>query len=281
MDLPFKTKQLSESGFIENLASATPASLSIILSSYANHQIPAWTCGKRCIPDHILWFVDKGEIQGEIRGNPIVVRPGMFHWISSGTPHYLKLTSKPPFSVFALRFQLKRKSSFLRFNEDRLAIESAPNLRRTMDSIHSTLKLRSPQWFLKFRSLLLLLTMEALEEQKSKNTISRSEFSMHELQMMTQFLQQNAHRKVTPRDLADFFHLSLDYFTRKFRRHFKIPPRQWLQDEQMRHVCSLLCETTSSIKEVADTLGYNDQRFFSRQFKKVMGMTPSEYRMRH
>ncbi len=275
-----KLKQLSHAQFVEEITSSTEDDLKIVLSSYANHR-GAWTCGKREIPDHILWFVDKGEIQGEVHERPVVIKPRTFHWISAGTPHSLHLVGSPPFSVFALRFQLKKKGFFLRLKEDRIAIESLPRLRRVMDMIYVTLRFRSPFWFLKFRSLLMVLVIDALEELEGHHDLSSSEFSTSELKAMTHYLEQHSRDKITPRDLADFFHLSLDYFSRKFHRQFKVSPRRWLRDEQIRSACSLLCETTSSIKEISYGLGYDDQRFFSRQFKRVVGMTPSEYRSRH
>jgi YesN/AraC family two-component response regulator len=49
----------------------------------------------------------------------------------------------------------------------------------------------------------------------------------------------------------------------------------------MRQACHLLNETTMSVKEVAATLGYEDPYYFSRMFKAVNEMAPSDYRAKH
>ena len=47
----------------------------------------------------------------------------------------------------------------------------------------------------------------------------------------------------------------------------------------MQHACRLLDETVLSVKEVAATLGYDDPFYFSRIFKSVNHVAPSEYRL--
>ena len=47
----------------------------------------------------------------------------------------------------------------------------------------------------------------------------------------------------------------------------------------MAQACQLLREGRLSIKEVSSAVGYTDPNYFSRIFKKIVGQTPSEYRV--
>jgi AraC-like DNA-binding protein len=277
---PVKTKCVTGDEFVEALTTATPKNLQVTLSSYRSYT-GYWTCGHRVISDHILWFLDRGEVQGKIREKAFRIKPRTFHWISSSVPHDLESVGPHRFSLFTLRFQLKQNGALLRLKNDRVAIESLPKFRRTMDLIYLTLKFKPRFWFLKFRSLLMVLVMDMLEELEDPDAHFSHGFSMNQLKIMTQYLQQNPGRKITSLDLAGLFHLSLDYFSRKFRCQFGLSPRSWLRNEQARNACALLSDTSMSIKEISHLLGYEDQRFFSRQFKKVVEMTPSEYRQKH
>ena len=46
----------------------------------------------------------------------------------------------------------------------------------------------------------------------------------------------------------------------------------------VRKACELLDSGRYLIAQIADMTGYNDQQYFSKAFKKALGMTPSEYR---
>lgn len=47
---------------------------------------------------------------------------------------------------------------------------------------------------------------------------------------------------------------------------------------KMKEACKLLRSTNLYIYEVAQQLGYQDQYYFSRIFKKVVGISPKEYK---
>ena len=49
---------------------------------------------------------------------------------------------------------------------------------------------------------------------------------------------------------------------------------------RMLHACELLRETSAAIGEIADQVGFQDSNYFARQFKQVIGTTPTQYRRR-
>ncbi|MCK2169525.1 helix-turn-helix domain-containing protein, partial [Thalassospira xiamenensis] len=55
-------------------------------------------------------------------------------------------------------------------------------------------------------------------------------------------------------------------------------PMQAFQHLKITRACYLLDITDLSITQVAADLGYDDPYYFSRQFKKVMGVAPRDYR---
>lgn len=46
----------------------------------------------------------------------------------------------------------------------------------------------------------------------------------------------------------------------------------------MKHASTLLKESNLAVKEVAQLVGYQDPLYFSKQFKKYFGKTPSHYK---
>ena len=55
-------------------------------------------------------------------------------------------------------------------------------------------------------------------------------------------------------------------------------PKQYLEDFRMHRACLLLRETSLSVGAVSTSLGYSNQLYFSRAFRRHTGQTPTEYR---
>ena len=58
----------------------------------------------------------------------------------------------------------------------------------------------------------------------------------------------------------------------------KTPPMDYYINMKMEQACYLLCNTDMHIYQVAQYLGYDNQYYFSRAFKKVLGVPPKKYK---
>lgn len=74
--------------------------------------------------------------------------------------------------------------------------------------------------------------------------------------------------------------LSSSHFFALFKRQTGCAPMRYFTRLRLQYACHLLDTTSSPVKEIADALGYKDQFYFSRVFKQVNHMAPSEYRLR-
>jgi AraC-like DNA-binding protein len=73
--------------------------------------------------------------------------------------------------------------------------------------------------------------------------------------------------------------ISPSHFFALFKRQIGCAPIDYFIHLRMQHACRLLDETTLNVKEVADALGYDDPFYFSRVFKAVNNVSPSQYRL--
>lgn len=93
-------------------------------------------------------------------------------------------------------------------------------------------------------------------------------------------IRDDASRPFSVGEEARRLHLTPDHFIRVFRREAGATPVEFVLQERIAAAKHLLKFSGHPIGRVADLLGYNDQYFFSRQFKKRVGCSPSEYRSR-
>jgi AraC-like DNA-binding protein len=72
--------------------------------------------------------------------------------------------------------------------------------------------------------------------------------------------------------------ISNSHFFALFKQAMGESPIKVFIRARMHRACVLLLETRMSVKEVAASLGYHDEFYFSRVFKSVQGLSPSYYR---
>jgi AraC family transcriptional regulator, arabinose operon regulatory protein len=88
------------------------------------------------------------------------------------------------------------------------------------------------------------------------------------------------HQRWRIEDLAECAGSSVPQLFRNFRRATGMTPMQWLRRERMLHAQRRLVETSDSVKEIAEQVGYSDCFYFSRDFKRFVGLSPTLFRVR-
>ena len=79
--------------------------------------------------------------------------------------------------------------------------------------------------------------------------------------------------------LASRCGISYSYFVRIFQNELNNTPKNYIIKQKISHCCTLL-QSNKTITEIADIAGFTDICYFSKQFKKHMNMSPSEYRIK-
>ncbi len=80
-------------------------------------------------------------------------------------------------------------------------------------------------------------------------------------------------------NLAAAVNFSPSHFSALFKSWTGCPPIDYFIHLRMQHACWLLDNTSMKVREVAAALGYDDPFYFSRTFKSVNRIAPSEYRV--
>lgn len=100
----------------------------------------------------------------------------------------------------------------------------------------------------------------------------------HELARVMQHINKRYLDPVRLEDLAEIASMSISHFTRLFKQCFATSPMDYVIRLRMLQACELLRETSVSIGAVANAVGFKDSNYFARQFKQVIGQTPTQYR---
>lgn len=71
------------------------------------------------------------------------------------------------------------------------------------------------------------------------------------------------------------------YFSKKFKQEVGMSLRDFAVREKAARAMTLLSQTSMSISDISESLGFNSQSYFGSVFRKITGMTPSEYQAGH
>ena len=93
-------------------------------------------------------------------------------------------------------------------------------------------------------------------------------------------MDRNYARPLDIESLARVAHVSEAHFIRSFRATFGETPHRYLQRRRVERSMFLLRETRRTVTEVCFDVGFTSLGTFSRTFREILGVTPTDYRKR-
>lgn len=99
-----------------------------------------------------------------------------------------------------------------------------------------------------------------------------------EAKQLKNFIDSNYQRDLTMNEIASSIFRSNDYANKLFKRFYGNTPYAYYIEAKISHAKALLLHTSLSISQIAERLGYKNDQYFSKQFRKVTGMTATRFR---
>ncbi|WP_197378941.1 GlxA family transcriptional regulator [Mycolicibacterium mengxianglii] len=94
------------------------------------------------------------------------------------------------------------------------------------------------------------------------------------------WIMQNLQHPHTVASLAARAHMSARTFARRFVEETGRTPMQWVTDQRVLYARRMLEETTLDIDRIADKAGFGTATLLRHHFRRIIGITPSDYRRR-
>ena len=96
-----------------------------------------------------------------------------------------------------------------------------------------------------------------------------------------QYMDDNFDQGITVAQAAQYVFLSQGYFTRAFRDETGMSPMNYLMKKRIERACMLLENNEIKVSAISLQSGFSSPQRFNVAFRKLMGMTPMEYRKLH
>lgn len=98
------------------------------------------------------------------------------------------------------------------------------------------------------------------------------------IQKFIKYIEENSYGSISVTKMSNNLGISRSYLDQLVREEFNTSPSNYIIELKMNKAKELLEQREMTVKEIANTVGYADQNYFSRIFKKFCGMTPTQYR---
>ena len=99
-----------------------------------------------------------------------------------------------------------------------------------------------------------------------------------ELDDVLAWIEQEAHRDLTLRDIAERAAMSVRTLNRRFQAETDQTPMQWVTGVRVRHAQQLLESTMHGVEKIGRDVGFRSPANFREQFRRLTGVAPQNYR---
>lgn len=128
--------------------------------------------------------------------------------------------------------------------------------------------------FIYISQVLGLILAETYMREKTHDKMGQNRHVTEIIKYMSEHMEEN----LTLEELSEKFQLSKSYISAAFTKYTQHSPIDFLIKMKMGEACKLLKNSDIYVYEVAQRVGFADQYYFSRVFKKEVGISPKEYK---
>lgn len=268
---------------------------------YAQH-VGDWNWKKVRSPFARLYYVTEGTAQIEMASGVYTLLPHHLYLIPAFTEHSCICHSVFNHYYIHIYEEMQSESGVLEdcdFPVEVEAVESDLELVKRLCYINPFLKLpqSNPDSYDNHQTLISNIQLNQrrpfcdkvescgilyiLLSRFLKYATPRTEVKDSRIHQTLAYIRRNIHLRLDIDTLAGKACMSKDHFIRVFKNETGETPNVYITKKKMENAELLLVTTDLSVKQVADSLGYDDYSYFNKLFKKNAGVTPQQYRIKH
>jgi AraC family transcriptional regulator len=157
-----------------------------------------------------------------------------------------------------------------------------PHVRAAMLAVDSELTSGGAGGRLAAESLANVLAVQLIRHVSTPHLIRRTDGSLprKKLAAVVEYIMENLDANPTLEEMAAVVHLSPFHFARQFKTATGLPPHQYVIARRIERAKKLMREEDDlSLAQVALNVGFSDQSQFTNHFKRMIGVTPGQFRM--
>lgn len=233
---------------------------------------------KEGIEEYIFLYCSEGEGSVLVNGKKYTLRENEAFTIPRYKKHFYYSDKKNPWSILWVHFK-GEDTQYYPLDECRIVKFKSNRVKNRMLFLFDLLfRVLEGNYtlgnFIYISEVLSLIMAESYSREKKDEAGQQNKHVTNIIKYMHSHIGEN----LTLEQICREFELSKSYVNSIFLRCTQHAPMDFFINLKIREACNALRSTDQYIYEIAQRLGYKDQYYFSRLFKKVVGVSPKEYR---
>jgi AraC family transcriptional regulator of arabinose operon len=232
--------------------------------------------------EYILLYCIKGEGTVTLNGKTVRLRPHTFFIIPKHVAHHYKSSVQDPWSILWVHFtgahaEILYARYLESFGHNEHFIPYAESLNQLFNETLTIMERSFRMRDIEIANIKFFAFISSLIYHKDIHPhVQEDDVVSHSIQ----FMKANLDNLFSVEELAGQQHCSTSHYYRLFHQQTGTSPIQYFNQLKIHKSCQYLYFTDKSVKEICLELGFNDPYYFSRIFRKFMGISPMKYRSR-
>lgn len=239
---------------------------------------PDYRIERTSSPGQDLLFCVAGHGAITVNGATTEVGPGELAWLPGEMPHGHAADPDDPWTIYWLRVDGEHiatmRTNLVGAEGGVIPISRGVALLSWFGRLFDCMRARNPGCDLVLHQLMAEL-LAALNDEGLSQPNRQLPASVSRLTAAMSARPGEAWAEGEMRDVA---RVSGAHLRRQFQTYFRMTPREWLRRERIMLAQDLLGKPETSVTSIADTCGFYDIYHFSREFRRVVGQSPTEWR---
>ena len=218
--------------------------------------------------EHILIFCVEGEGWFEIDDGRQVLHKNEVLLIPRHVPHCYGASDHDPWSIHWVHFTGTSSNYFAQLlPPDSYTLAVAPETAETAKALFCECYESFLGSFVLQQMIYVAQTLHHLlgcvffDNRAFSPWLRTSQF--HSVRATLDYLRQNVHQQLSLGDMAEHANLSKSHFSRLFKEQTGYSPLDYFIHLKVQHACMLLSVTQQTVREISQSVGYDDQYYFS------------------
>ena len=234
-------------------------------------------------PQYILLYCVEGAGKIFIQKKEVAMKPNTFFIIPKNMPHHYQSSRDNPWSIYWVHFGGEQADLLYErhYEYKKLESDSIPYDEQRLHAFNEIFDLLENSFESREIEIINIKLMAFISSFIFQKEINPSLQERDVVSDSIEYMKQNLHRSISLDLFADRQHLSIAHFCRLFMQKTGRSPHQYFNQLKIQKSCQYLYFSNLNIKEICTELGFDDPYYFSRLFKKVMGVSPVNYKNQH
>ena len=231
-----------------------------------------------------LFYVVDGKGEFNIQGQRFPVKPNDFVIINPQVEHTELSSPDEPLEYIVLGINGLSFSNLTPVSEGGHPFsffnlrDEQKDILRYLNAMVQEATSQQMSYELVCHNLLEILLIKILRHQHFDLEVGKQSKATKDISFIKHYLETYYHESIQLEDLASMTHLSRFYISHSFKKEIGMSPMEYLIAIRIKESKILLRTTNYSISQVADIVGFTTPTYFSKQFRKSTGISPTDYR---